>query len=559
MVFCFDMKLRRIRQEAAHESLPRSGKNIVHAPTSEQYTAMLDRLVHGEEAFRDTYPELALDFDFDEYVIRHPEVPGLLNYYLAPGEEPERISTNIVRELLAGPKQSVRDFVELSSRTELWHERDIKWLQMVTISGNGCWEMPKYVDHIIPDRARYPQPVTYSSEHGDIRKQMGAAWMWDRVIGPLPLDKLPDGKRAFWPDHRCNNKACVYPRHTVLGKPEANDAFTARMETMRTYKDWTSRQWARPSFAYPDGLESIVHESEVLVLSDRAVILPVHMSKKELIECESILIGAPHLPDGGWTTDLGIHVLFGAIKRGLDFDEETGCWNARFNLDQLSPHKQTITHECGNNRCCNIRHMDITKDHKQYYSLQEESFVTEPDGRIINTNTGEYLPPYWQSWMLYWDWLKKYSGSPSAQQERELESENSPQELLTEIDFEHIWVHPLTGCWENQRFYPRWTASGAQQNAYGFHRSFGEFGRSTHRYLLYKFYEAVGDKLEPDLAFDADHKCNNRRCCNPLHLEFEVKSEHRILTANRIKYGTYRVKVARTLIARNTRLRNLGR
>jgi len=551
------MKLRRIRQVSAHESLPRSGKNIVHAPTHEQYGSMLDRLTHGESVFSAVHPKLADDYDFEEYLLEHPGLLDLLSYDLAPGEEPARVSINAIRELLAGPKHSVRDLLELSKNPDIWHVSDVKLLNKIRVSGKGCWEIPKYVDHIEPNRARYSQPYAYSYVHREMRKQMGAAWMWERIIGPIPEDTLPDGKRAFRPDHRCNNKSCVYPRHTVLGRSEVNDAFTTRMEMMASYEGWTTSLWARPSFAYPDGLARIVHESEVEVLSDRSVILPVSMSRKEFDACTNTLTSAPHLPDGGWTTDPGYHVLFGAVKRGLIFDDVTGCWNAQFDLNLLSPHKKTIAHACGNAQCCNIRHMDITDSHKQYYMLQHELYITVPDGRIVNTATGEFLPPYWESWMLYWDWLKKYSGSPSVDHETELVAEKYPLELLSETDFEHIWVHPLTGCWENERFYPRWTANGVQQNAYGFHRSgYGELGRSTHRYLLYKYFESIGEKLTPNLTTDADHRCGNRRCCNPLHMQFVTKPEHSRVTADRSKYPKPNV---RSKVARNIRLRNPGR
>jgi len=103
---------------------------------------------------------------------------------------------------LAGPKLSARDLTAVKSNADLWFERDHKYLDLVTISEQGCWELPKYIDHIKPNRARCPQPRVYSREHDDVRQQMGSAWMRDRVIGPLPDDKLPNGRRAFWPDHQ---------------------------------------------------------------------------------------------------------------------------------------------------------------------------------------------------------------------------------------------------------------------------------------------------------------------------------------------------------------------
>jgi hypothetical protein len=322
------------------------------------------------------------------------------------------------------------------------------------------------------------------------------------------------------------------------------------MDAMEEYEYWTSHLWARPSFAYPDGLSEIVHESEVRVISDRSVILPVHMSRKEFEACTRVLMGAHHLPDGGYTTDPGYHVLFGALRRGVTFDDTSGCWNACFDLDQLAPHKKTITHACGNKQCVNIRHMDIAEDQKKYYQIQRESYITLPGGEIVNTHTGEMLPSYWESWMLYWNWLRPNSDSSG-------EGDDGADYLLSETDFGHVWVHPLTGCWENERFYPRWSASGAQMNAYGFHRSsFGELGRSMHRYLLYKYMEYIGTPMEPDLAIDADHCCDNRRCCNPLHMQFTDKAAHNVITRRRLKNEPD--EVAR-LVKSLTKLRKLGR
>lgn len=531
----------------------------VTAPTRLQFERMHDRLTHGEVAFCEKYPELATDYNFAEFFSSHPEICGVTSFYLQDIDDLPGVTMNVVNELLAGPKKSIRDYIEMIEKEELWHEGDHRWLRKVRINLDGCWEMPKYLDLIEPDRARYPQPNVYSKKHGKIMKQQGAAWMWDRVIGEIPSDELPSGKRAFWTNHRCNNKACVYPRHVALGRPEANDAFTNRMESMAEYEKWTSNLWARPSFGYPEGLGDIVHESEVEVLSDRAVILPVRMSRREFDACVNVLSKANHLPDGGWTTDPGYHVLFGALKRGVDFDKVTGCWNARIDLDTMSPHKKTVTHACGNTQCCNIRHMDIADSHKKYYLVQENSYVTLPDGQIVNTETGELLPPYWESWDLYWNCLKKYSGSPSLEHEIELANEPDFEPILTETDFAHIWVHPLTGCWENTRFYPRWLPNGAQQSAYGYNgQKKPILGKNAHRLLLYKHFEYIGDPQAIDEGLDADHKCNNRRCCNPLHMQFTERKAHMQMTRDRAKLVTAAAAEISKIVGQRIMLRNLG-
>jgi hypothetical protein len=539
-----------LRTLSAFEAEGNHSPYRIHAPTPEQYYQMNDRLVHGEVAVSNLYPELTRDYDLNVLAVTHPEIWDVFSFDIAVEGLPIYVP-NIINEHLAGPKLSARDLLVLRNR-ELWYEQDEKYLDQIRVNVDGCWEMPKYIDHIKPMRARYPQPRTYSSEHDDIRQQMGGAWMWDRVVGPLPTDKLPNDRRAFWPDHRCNNKACVYPRHLVLGTSYANDAFTARMDMMSTYEEWTSKQWARASYAYPDGIEGLLSSDEMIVLSDRAVLLPVSMSKKEFEACRKTLAQAHHLPDGGSTTDPGYHVLLGAMRRGLDFDSETGCWNARIDLDTIAPHKRTVTHACGNMQCVNIRHMDIAEDQKKYYMIQASSYVTLPSGEVVNTNTGELLPSYWESWTLYWEWLRAYSETSQSSED------NAQKEyLLSATDFGHVWVHPLTGCWENERFYPRWSSSGAQMNAYGFHRSsFGALGRSMHRYLLYKYMEFIGQKMVPDLSFDADHRCDNRRCCNPLHMQFTDKVAHNEQTRRRQRHEQDDVAV---YIAGLSKLRKLGR
>jgi len=184
--------------------------------------------------------------------------------------------------------------------------------------------------------------------------------------------------------------------------------------------------------------------------------------------------------------------------------------------------------------------MDIRDDHKKYYELQPESYVTLPNGNIVNVMSGEILPSYWESWNLYWNWLREHSIGDGEEQ------------LLGEVDFSHIWVHPLTGCWENERFYPRWSSSGAQQNAYGFHRAnYGEYGRSTHRYLLHKYLEHLGVEVVVDMEKEADHCCDNRRCCNPLHMQLRSKKEHSTHTYERRKQVSEQVR-------RLQKLRRLG-
>ena len=538
-----------LRSMSASEGLPNRDPFRVTAPTAEQYRKMFDRLVHGEDLFTAVYPELKEDVDWASLMEEFKDSAS--RFINLPDAFPERRIRTSTGELLAGPLLAIRD-LQVLRNYNLWHERDLRYVDQICISDSGCWELPAYIDHKQPKRARYPQVRTYSTEHEDIRQQMGPAWMWQRILSDLPPDKLPSGKRMFWPDHRCLNKNCVYPRHLALGTPYANDAQTQRVEHMQTYSEWKTKQWARPSFAYPEGLQNIVHESEVFVLSDRSVILPVRMSKCELEATFSALKGKDTLPRGRFTTDPGYHVFKGAMTKGFDFDEKTGCWNARVDLDSISPHIRTIIHMCGNQNCCNIRHMDISDTQRMYYEVVDSDYVTLPDGRIVHTLTGEILPPYWESWRLFWEWLR-----PRSQYDLDYESPHDKEYILGFVDFSHLWVHPLTGCWENESFYPRWSANGAQQNAYGFHRKrYAELGRSTHRYLYMKYMEQrYGVDTDELLDKDVDHCCNNRRCCNPLHMQDISRREHMRLTFDRRGVNEGIAKV----VNQRQRLRRLGR
>lgn len=72
-------------------------------------------------------------------------------------------------------------------------------------------------------------------------------------------------------------------------------------------------------------------------------------------------------------------------------------------------------------------------------------------------------------------------------------------------------IDPSTGCWE-------WQGSISQAG-------YGNISRNrrtnvTHRYV----YELLVGKIPEGLVLD--HTCNNRRCCNPSHLQPVTRSEN---------------------------------
>ena len=219
-----------LKTESAFEGMPNRHPYRVTAPTPEQYDKMFDRLTHGELVFSELYPELTALPSIKQIACDYPWALRKLE-----GVTPDdALCTyrNTIGEELAGPLPSMRDLAVLSGIEGLWHEKDANYLEKIRITAQGCWVLPAYIDHKQPKRARYPQVRTYSPQHDDIRQQMGPAWMWQRILGDFPPDTLRDGRRAFWPDHRCLNKNCVYPRHLALGTPYANDAHTSRVEAM---------------------------------------------------------------------------------------------------------------------------------------------------------------------------------------------------------------------------------------------------------------------------------------------------------------------------------------
>ena len=85
----------------------------------------------------------------------------------------------------------------------------------------GCWNMPTYVD--AKNRARYPQmPSKYTANGTE-----GAHRVFYRAL----VGDIPEGNHI---DHRCNNKCCVYPRHTEPTTHEEN--------TRRGHRDAKARR-----------------------------------------------------------------------------------------------------------------------------------------------------------------------------------------------------------------------------------------------------------------------------------------------------------------------------
>jgi hypothetical protein len=74
-----------------------------------------------------------------------------------------------------------------------------------------------------------------------------------------------------------------------------------------------------------------------------------------------------------------------------------------------------------------------------------------------------------------------------------------------------IKVKEETGCW-------LWT--GTQQNGYGV-VSIGNRAHRVHRLMHFLYF---GDIAR---GFELHHRCGEKRCCNPWHLEEVTSEEHR--------------------------------
>lgn len=81
-------------------------------------------------------------------------------------------------------------------------------------------------------------------------------------------------------------------------------------------------------------------------------------------------------------------------------------------------------------------------------------------------------------------------------------------------------TNPLTGCM---------TCSTHKLNQDGYLRKvWADSVEMFHRYI-YRIHNAL--MFIPE-GYEINHLCNNRGCCNPLHLEMIPREEHLILTNN---------------------------
>jgi hypothetical protein len=80
----------------------------------------------------------------------------------------------------------------------------------------------------------------------------------------------------------------------------------------------------------------------------------------------------------------------------------------------------------------------------------------------------------------------------------------------------HISVDPVGGCWN-------WQAA-TNRDGYGvFTGTKSPVGRLAHRV---SYFLATG---VPPKGFDIHHRCKNRLCLNPVHIEMMPRSDHAIL------------------------------
>jgi hypothetical protein len=73
----------------------------------------------------------------------------------------------------------------------------------------------------------------------------------------------------------------------------------------------------------------------------------------------------------------------------------------------------------------------------------------------------------------------------------------------------------LEGCWG-------WTGM-VNESGYGMVRTDGRTKRRAHRVI----WERYKGKIPPGMILH--HKCQNRRCCNPDHLQMVTRAEHQAL------------------------------
>lgn len=76
-------------------------------------------------------------------------------------------------------------------------------------------------------------------------------------------------------------------------------------------------------------------------------------------------------------------------------------------------------------------------------------------------------------------------------------------------------VNALVGCWVWQR--------GVNEKGYGVKVADGQRRKKAHRWFYEQHVGAIPE------GWDVHHRCGNRRCVNPAHLEAVAPSEHRAM------------------------------
>ncbi|MBP9738122.1 hypothetical protein KBD20_00365 [Candidatus Saccharibacteria bacterium] len=174
---------------------------------------------------------------------------------------------------------------------------------------------------------------------------------------------------------------------------------------------------------------------------------------------------------------------------------------------------------CGTEGCYNTRHYNLDFGRDRSTELNPNWFSVSDDGGV-ETIWGDQLASVEESLLLFTKFQRKhYPFIPYS------------ESVLTAAGVAYVGFHPLTGCWESWSYnrkpegskggrfegygnlYVRFRAAGVDHET-------GEITNEKRRgnWLAHRtMWWILGNDFVSGTVLN--HRCNYKRCCNPLHLE----------------------------------------
>lgn len=216
-------------------------------------------------------------------------------------------------------------------------------------------------------------------------------------------------------------------------------------------------------------------------------------------------------------------------------------------LDEV--HDLEYLRACSCEDCYNPRHFELQFGRNRSHDLNPNWFVSGEEGSV-ETIWGDKLPTISESLRYFIEFKEHFF--PYVPIEKS---------VLTAGAVAQIGFHPLTGCWEAWNYYrrPNGITTGRFDGYGNFYVRFrpgsideetGEILSERRRgtWLAHRItWVLAGNELEKGKVLN--HRCNYKRCCNPLHLEQVSESYN-------VRHGIFANDAIRRLdqVKRNERL-----